>query len=84
MRIKLIEENILFPTKKVQTLIGSTIQVEMKGDKHTLQGKLESADEYLNLHLMDTYEVVEGVKSRSLGSVILRGNNIIMLSPVGE
>ena len=74
----------MFPTKKVQTLIGSTIQVEMKGDKHTLEGKLESADEYMNLHLMDTYEVVDGVKSRSLGSVILRGNNIIMLSPVGE
>jgi small nuclear ribonucleoprotein (snRNP)-like protein len=74
----------LFPTKKVQTLIGSTIQVEMKGDKHTLQGKLESADEYLNLHLMDTYEIADDVKSRSLGSVILRGNNIIMLSPVEE
>jgi small nuclear ribonucleoprotein (snRNP)-like protein len=72
----------LFPTKKVQTLIGTVIQVEMKGDKHTLEGKLESADEYLNLHLNDTYEIVEGVKSRSLGSVILRGNNIIMLSPV--
>ncbi|MDL5502695.1 MAG: LSM domain-containing protein [Candidatus Methanoperedens sp.] len=72
----------MFPTKKVQTLIGTTIQVEMKGDKHTLEGKLESADEYLNLHLNDTYEIIEGVKSRSLGSVILRGNNIIMLSPV--
>ncbi|CAG0968242.1 MAG: Sm protein [Candidatus Methanoperedens nitroreducens] len=72
----------MFPTKKVQTLIGTIIQVEMKGDKHTLEGKLESADEYLNLHLNDTYEIVEGVKSRSLGSVILRGNNIIMLSPV--
>ncbi len=75
---------ILFPTKKVQTLTGSIVQVEMNGDKHTLQGKLESADEYLNLHLIDTYEIVDGVKSRSLGSVILRGNNIIMLSPVGE
>jgi small nuclear ribonucleoprotein (snRNP)-like protein len=75
---------ILFPTKKVQTLIGSTIQVEMKGDKHTLEGKLESADEYLNLHLTDTFEIADGVKSRSLGSVILRGNNIIMLSPTGE
>jgi small nuclear ribonucleoprotein (snRNP)-like protein len=75
---------ILFPTKKVQTLTGSIVQVEMKGDKHTLQGKLESADEYLNLHLIDTYEIVDGVKARSLGSVILRGNNIIMLSPVGE
>ena len=74
----------MFPTKKVQTLIGTVIQVEMKGDKHTLEGKLESADEYLNLHLKDTYEIADGVKSRSLGSVILRGNNIIMLSPVEE
>jgi small nuclear ribonucleoprotein (snRNP)-like protein len=74
----------LFPTKKVQTLIGSVIQVEMKGDKHILEGKLESADEYLNLHLVETYEIAEGIKSRSLGSVVLRGNNIIMLTPVGE
>ena len=74
----------MFPTKKVQSLIGSVIQVEMKGDKHTLEGKLESADEYLNLHLVDTYEIADGVKARSLGSVILRGNNIIMLCPVGE
>lgn len=74
----------MFPTKKVQTLIGTVIQVEMKGDKHILEGKLESADEYLNLHLVDTYEIAEGVKSRSLGSVVLRGNNIIMLCPVGQ
>ncbi len=74
----------MFPTKKVQTLMGSIVRVEMKGDKHALEGRLESADEYLNLHLMDTYEITDGVKSRSLGSVILRGNNIIMLCPVVE
>ncbi len=74
----------MFPTKKVQALIGSVVQVEMKGDKHILEGKLESADEYMNLHLIETYEVAEGVKSRSLGSVVLRGNNIIMLCPVGK
>jgi len=74
----------LFPTKKVQTLIGSVVQVEMKGDKHLLEGKLESADEYLNLHLIDTFEIADGAKSRSLGSVVLRGNNIIMLCPVGK
>ena len=74
----------MFPTKKVQTLIGSVVQVEMKGDKHILEGKLESADEYLNLHLKDTFEIADGVKSRSLGSVILRGNNIIMLCPIKQ
>jgi small nuclear ribonucleoprotein (snRNP)-like protein len=56
----------------------------MKGDKHILEGKLESADDYLNLHLLDTYEITDGIKSRSLGSVILRGNNIILLVPVSE
>ena len=73
----------MFPTKKVQSLIGSVVQVEMKGDKHILEGKLESADEYMNLHLVETYEIADGARSRSLGSVILRGNNIIMLCPVG-
>ncbi len=65
-------------------MIGKRVQVEMKGDKHILEGKLESADENLNLHLVDTYEIVDGVKARSLGSVVLRGNNIILLSPLGE
>lgn len=74
----------MFPTKKIQTLVGSRIQVEMKGDKNILEGKLESVDDYLNLHLIDTYEIEEGVKSRSLGSVVLRGNNIVMLIPIGE
>lgn len=75
---------ILFPNKKVQTLTGKRVQVEMKGDKHMLEGKLESADDNLNLHLVETFEIIDGVKSRSLGSVVLRGNNIILLCPVGE
>ncbi len=74
----------MFPDKKVQTLIGKRIQVEMKGDKNTLEGRLESADDNLNLHLMDTFELAEGVKLRSLGSVVLRGNNIILLRPIEE
>ena len=74
----------MFPDKKVQTLIGKRIQVEMKGIKNTLEGRLESADDNLNLHLMDTFELAEGVKLRSLGSVVLRGNNIIMLKPIEE
>jgi len=74
----------LFPNKKVQSLIGSRVQVEMKGDKHTLEGKLESADDNMNLHLIDTIELAGGVKLRSLGSVVLRGNNIILLFPIRE
>lgn len=74
----------MFPNKKVQTLIGSRIQVEMKGEKNILEGRLESADDYLNLYLTDTTEIVDGEKKRNLGSVVLRGNNIVLIIPVQE
>ncbi len=72
----------MFPNKKVQKLIGSKVQVEMKGDLHILEGTLESADDYLNLHLVDTVEISDGDHIRALGSVVLRGNNIILIIPV--
>jgi small nuclear ribonucleoprotein (snRNP)-like protein len=74
----------LFPSKKVQNLVGSRIQVEMKGEKCVLEGLLMSADDYLNLHLTNAAEVVDGEKSRVLGSVVLRGNNIILLNPIND
>lgn len=72
----------MFPTKKVQSMIGSRVQVEMKGDVHILEGELESVDDYLNLHMLDTVEIADGERLRSLGSVVLRGNNIILIIPV--
>jgi small nuclear ribonucleoprotein (snRNP)-like protein len=74
----------LFPNKKVQALIGQKIQVEMKGEKNVLEGTLVSADDYLNLHMVDTTEILNGQRLRNLGSVVLRGNNIILLNPVKE
>jgi len=78
------EVYFLFPNKKVQALVGQKVQVEMKGEKNILEGTLVSADDYLNLHLNDTTEISNGQKVRSLGSVVLRGNNIILLNPVKE
>jgi U6 snRNA-associated Sm-like protein LSm5 len=74
----------LFPNKRVHKLVGSRVQVEMKGDLHLLEGLLKSADDYLNLHLVDTVEISNGQKLRSLGSVVLRGNNIILITPAEE
>ena len=72
----------MFPTKKVQSMIGSRVQFEMKGDEQLLEGTLESVDDYLNLHLLDTVEIANGEQMRSLGQVVLRGNNIILIIPV--
>ncbi len=63
-------------------MIGFRVQVEMKGDTHILEGELESVDDYLNLHMLDTVEIADGERLRSLGSVVLRGNNIILIVPV--
>ncbi|WNY27071.1 LSM domain-containing protein [Methanolapillus ohkumae] len=72
----------MFPNKKVQKIIGSRVLVEMKGDSNLLEGTLSTVDDYMNLHLIDTVEIVNGQKERSLGSVVLRGNNIILITPL--
>ncbi len=74
----------MFPNKKVQKLIGSKVLVEMKGDQAVLEGVLKSSDDYMNLHLDESVEIVDGERKRSLGSVVLRGNNIILIVPVDE
>lgn len=68
------------PNKIIRDLVGSRIKVEMKGEKCVLEGILANIDNYLNLCLADTLEIVDGEKSRFLGNVILRGNNIILIN----
>jgi small nuclear ribonucleoprotein (snRNP)-like protein len=62
-------------------MIGSRVVVEMKGDRTVLEGVLKSSDDYMNLHLEEATEIDDGERKRSLGSVVLRGNNIILIVP---
>ncbi|HIH69840.1 LSM domain-containing protein [Methermicoccus shengliensis] len=74
----------MFPNKMVQSLVGMRVQIEMKGDRALLEGTLRSVDEYLNMHLVDVVELVDGQRKRSLGSVVLRGNNVVFINPLSE
>lgn len=74
----------MFPNKKISELVGSRIRVEIKGEKGLLEGNLVSVDEHLNLYMTETVEIVDGNCSRVLGSVVLRGNNILLVMPVNE
>lgn len=49
-------------------------------DGRVLQGTLSGFDDYMNLVLEDVEEDHEG-SSRRLGTVILRGNNIVSAVP---
>jgi len=76
--------NSMFPSKRIQVLVGKRIQVEMKGEREILEGILESVDDYLNLFLSNTKEIVDGETRRLLGHVILRGNNVVLITPLQE
>jgi small nuclear ribonucleoprotein (snRNP)-like protein len=72
---------IVLPIKKVFSLVDSKITVEIKDDMRKLQGRLVAVDEYLNIHMDDTIEYVNDQRCRSLGTVVIRGNNILSISP---
>ncbi len=71
----------MFPNQRVVDMVGSRIRIEMKGEKHLLEGTLNGVDDYLNLFLTEASDVGDGGKVRTLGSVILRGNNIVLIHP---
>jgi small nuclear ribonucleoprotein (snRNP)-like protein len=72
---------IVLPIKKVFSLVESKIIVEIKDDNRKLQGRLVAVDEYLNIHLDETTEFIDGQRGRNLGTVVIRGNNILSISP---
>ncbi len=49
-------------------------------DSRMLEGRLVGYDEFMNLVLEDTEERT-AQQTRKIGSVILRGNNVVSISP---
>ncbi len=74
----------MFPNKRVQSMVGRKVHVEMKGERSMLEGVLTSVDDYLNLHLSWANEMENGERKRLLGSVVLRGNNVVLIHPMKE
>jgi small nuclear ribonucleoprotein (snRNP)-like protein len=72
---------IVLPIKKVFSLVDTKILVEIKDDNRKLQGRLVAVDEYLNIHMDETTELVDDQRGRNLGTVVIRGNNILSISP---
>lgn len=49
-------------------------------DGRTLEGKLTGVDEFMNMALEDTTEAAPGAEARRLGTVVLRGNNVVSIA----
>lgn len=72
---------IVLPIKKVFALVDSKISVEIKDEGRILEGRLVAVDEYLNIHMDETIEL-NAAQKRNLGTVVIRGNNILTIAPM--
>jgi len=59
---------------------GSRVLVELRGHR-CYAGILNSYDPHLNIVLTDAEEIINGEVSRKLPTVLVRGDNIVYVSP---
>lgn len=60
--------------------LGEIVLVRLK-NRRRLRGRLEGFDEHLNLVLRDAEYLSDASNVKKLGSIILRGDNIVTVSP---
>ncbi len=65
--------------KILEESLGKIVLVRLKGGKK-LRGKLKGFDQHLNLVLEETEDITNAEKARKLGTIILRGDNVIIIS----
>ena len=70
--------------KVLDESLGKVVLIKLKGGK-VIRGVLQGFDQHMNLSLERAEEVNEGEAggegSSTLGTLIVRGDNIIMISP---
>jgi small nuclear ribonucleoprotein len=60
--------------------VNKTVLVRLKGKKE-LRGTLKAFDVHMNIVLEDAEELEEGKVLNKIGSMLVRGDNIVFLSP---
>jgi len=71
---------MVMPIALLEKSIDKRISLLLK-DSRILEGKLTGFDDYLNMVLEDTEERTSE-QERRLGTVVLRGNNVVSISLV--
>jgi|TARA_B100001167_G_scaffold178905_1_gene134269 small nuclear ribonucleoprotein len=69
MSVKILEESL-----------GQVVLIKLKGGK-VFRGSLQGFDQHMNLTLNDSQEILQDDKTEDLGTIIVRGDNVILISP---
>lgn len=60
--------------------IGKVVLIKLKGGK-VIRGSLQGFDQHMNLLLENSEELLENGEINSLGTIVVRGDNVILISP---
>ena len=66
--------------KVLDESINKVVLIKLKGDK-TIRGNLHGFDQHMNLLLDQSEEIQSEGDSKDLGTIVVRGDNVIMVSP---
>ena len=67
-------------TKIMEESLGKIVLVRLRGGRK-LRGKLKGFDQHLNLVLEETEETTDAENVKKLGVIIVRGDNVVIISP---
>jgi len=67
-------------TKILEESIGKIVLVRLRGGK-SIRGRLKGFDQHLNLVLDETEDTTNVENVKRLGLIIVRGDNVVLISP---
>jgi len=69
--------------KMLEENLGSRVLIRIKGDVE-IRGKLKSYDQHLNIVLEEAEEIKGSGEVRKLGTIVIRGDAVVLISPLKE
>ena len=66
--------------KVLDESVGKVVLIKLKGGK-VIRGLLQGFDQHMNLVLGNSEEVMDDDKTNNLGTIVVRGDNVIIISP---
>lgn len=67
-------------TKILEESLGKRVLLRLRGNR-SLRGKLQGFDQHMNLVLEDANDITHPDDIQNLGTIIVRGDNVIIISP---
>jgi small nuclear ribonucleoprotein len=66
--------------KMLEKSLGKIVLIKLKGSR-AIRGVLKGYDQHMNFLLEQSEEIMDDGKASPLGTIVVRGDNVILISP---